>query len=134
MQPYKDKKAVKNSSEDILIFQDTHEPIIDRRTWYLVQELRKTVRRVDTSGEGSRLTGKLYCADCGGIHKKYAECIRGQGQRRSEKAENTPCEKREAFRVVSRRIIETNRHGIFTRDMEAIHIFHIPRLFRPVEV
>lgn len=37
-------------------------------------------------------------------------------------------------RVVSRRIIETNRHGIFTRDMEAIHIFHIPRLFRPVEV
>ena len=63
---YKDKKAVKNSSEDILIFQDTHEPIIDRRTWYLVQELRKTVRRVDTSGEGSLLTGKLYCADCGG--------------------------------------------------------------------
>lgn len=63
---YKDKKAVKNSSEDILIFQDTHEPIIDRRTWYLVQELRKTVRRVDASGEGSLLTGKLYCADCGG--------------------------------------------------------------------
>ncbi len=63
---YKDKKAVKNRSEDILIFQDTHEPIIDRRTWYLVQELRKTVRRVDTSGEGSLLTGKLYCADCGG--------------------------------------------------------------------
>ena len=63
---YKDKKAVKNSSEDILIFQDTHEPVIDRRTWYLVQELRKTVRRVDASGEGSLLTGKLYCADCGG--------------------------------------------------------------------
>ena len=38
------------------------------------------------------------------------------------------------IRVVSRRIIETNRHGIFTRYMEAIHIFHIPRLFRPVEV
>ena len=63
---YKDKKAVKNSSEDILVFQDTHEAIIDRRTWYMVQELRKTVRRVDTSGEGSMLTGKLYCADCGG--------------------------------------------------------------------
>lgn len=42
--------------------------------------------------------------------------------------------KRQDGRVVSRRIIETNRHGIFTRDMEAIHIFHIPRLFRPVEV
>ena len=63
---YKDKKAVKNSSDDILIFQDTHEAVIDRRTWYLVQELRKTVRRFDTGGEGSMLTGKLYCADCGG--------------------------------------------------------------------
>lgn len=63
---YKDKKAVKNSSDDILVFQDTHEPIIDRRTWYMVQELRKTVRRFDTGGEGSMLTGKLYCADCGG--------------------------------------------------------------------
>ncbi len=63
---YKDKKAVKNSSEEILVFQDTHEAVIDRRTWYMVQELRKTVRRVDTSGEGSMLTGKLYCADCGG--------------------------------------------------------------------
>ena len=37
-------------------------------------------------------------------------------------------------RVVSRRIIETNRYGIFTRDMETIHIFHIPRLFCLVEV
>ena len=26
----------------------------------MVQELRKTVRRVDTSGEGSLLTGKLF--------------------------------------------------------------------------
>ena len=63
---YKDKKAVKNNSDEILVFQDTHEAIIDRRTWYMVQELRKTVRRTDTNGEGSLLTGKLYCADCGG--------------------------------------------------------------------
>ena len=62
---YKDKKAVKNSSDEILVFRNTHEPIIDRRTWYMVQELRKTVRRIDTSGEGSPLTGKLFCADCG---------------------------------------------------------------------
>ena len=63
---YKDKKVVKNGSDEILVFQNTHEAVIDRRTWYLVQELRKTVRRISTSGEGSLLTGKLYCADCGG--------------------------------------------------------------------
>ncbi len=62
---YKDKKAVRNDSSEILIFRDTHEPIIDRRTWYLVQELRKTVRRINTDGESSPLTGKLFCADCG---------------------------------------------------------------------
>ena len=62
---YKDKKAVKNNSDEILVFQNTHEPIIDRRTWYLVQELRKTVRRISTDGESSSLTGKLFCADCG---------------------------------------------------------------------
>ena len=80
---YKDKKAVKNSSDEILVFQDTHEPDLDRRTWYMVQELRKTVRRFDTSGEGSMLTGKLYCADCGGkMHYRTAavKCITvGQG-------------------------------------------------------
>ena len=63
---YKDKKAVKNSSDEVLVFQDTHEAVVDRRTWYMVQELRKTVRRIDAGGEGSLLTGKLYCADCGG--------------------------------------------------------------------
>lgn len=62
---YKDKKAVKNNSDEILVFQNTHEPIIDRRTWYLVQELRKTVRRISADGESSPLTGKLFCADCG---------------------------------------------------------------------
>ena len=70
---YKNKKTLKNRSDEILVFQDTHEAIIDRRTWYLVQELRKTVRRISTGGEGSPLTGKLFCADCGGkMHYRRA--------------------------------------------------------------
>ena len=70
---YKNKKTLKNRSDEILVFQDTHEAIIDRRTWYLVQELRKTVRRISTDGEGSPLTGKLFCADCGGkMHYRRA--------------------------------------------------------------
>jgi DNA invertase Pin-like site-specific DNA recombinase len=70
---YKDKKAKKNDSGDILVFKDTHEAIVDRKTWYLVQELRRTVRRIDTSGESNPLTGKLFCADCGGkMHYRRA--------------------------------------------------------------
>lgn len=35
------------------------------KTWYIVQELRKTVRRINTDGSNNPLTGKLFCADCG---------------------------------------------------------------------
>ena len=45
---YKDKVAVKNDSDEIVVFTDTHEAIIDRKTWYMVQELRKTKRRINT--------------------------------------------------------------------------------------
>lgn len=61
---YKDKR-VKNSPEDWLIFENTHEAIIDQATWERVQEIRQTVRRTDTTGEANPLTGLMFCADCG---------------------------------------------------------------------
>lgn len=63
---YKDKTAVKNDSDEIMVFTDTHEAIIDRKTWYMVQELRKTKRRINTEGESNPFVGKIFCADCGG--------------------------------------------------------------------
>lgn len=63
---YKDKTAVKNDSDEIVVFTDTHETIIDRKTWYMVQELRKTKRRINTEGESKPFVGKIFCADCGG--------------------------------------------------------------------
>ena len=63
---YKDKTAVKNDSDEIVVFTDTHEAIIDRKTWYMVQELRKTKRRIKTEGESNPFVGKIFCADCGG--------------------------------------------------------------------
>ena len=64
-QSYKDKNAGMNPREDWLIFEDTHEAIVDRETWELAQKLRKTPKRIDTLGEANPLTGLLYCADCG---------------------------------------------------------------------
>ena len=63
---YKDKTAVKNDSDEIVVFTDTHEAIIDRKTWYMVQELRKTKRRINIEGESNPFVGKIFCADCGG--------------------------------------------------------------------
>ncbi len=72
---YKDKKRIPNAPEDWLIFENTHEAIVDRETWELAQKLRKTPKRIDTFGEVNPLTGLLYCADCGA--KMYNHRSRG---------------------------------------------------------
>ena len=64
-QSYKDKNPVMNPKEEWLIFENTHEAIVDKETWELAQKLRKTPRRHDTLGEANPLTGLLFCADCG---------------------------------------------------------------------
>ena len=64
-QSYKDKNAVMNPKEEWLIFENTHEAIVDAETWELAQKLRKTPRRHDTLGEANPLTGLVFCADCG---------------------------------------------------------------------
>ena len=52
-QSYKDKNAGMNPKEDWLIFENTHEAIVDRETWELAQKLRKTPKRIDTLGEAN---------------------------------------------------------------------------------
>lgn len=64
---YKDKHPVPMPQEDWVIIENTHEPIIDKETWELVQKLRKTPRRLprQENSEANPLTGLVYCADCG---------------------------------------------------------------------
>ena len=62
---YKDKKITWKSKEDWLIFENTHEPIVDQATWDLAQKCRTVKRRADTFGEANPLTGLVYCSDCG---------------------------------------------------------------------
>ena len=62
---YKDKKAKRTPKEDLTVFENTQEAIVDEKTWQLAQDVRRTVRRTDTLGAPNPLTGLLYCADCG---------------------------------------------------------------------
>ena len=62
---YKDKQKIKNPPEEWVIFENTHEAIIDPETWKNAQRSRTVKRRTDTTGESNPLTGFLYCADCG---------------------------------------------------------------------
>lgn len=70
---YKDKR-VKNPPEEWLIFENTHDAIVDPETWHLAQRTRTTRRRIDTTGVANPLTGLVYCADCG--ERLYNHCRR----------------------------------------------------------
>ena len=64
---FKDKKSHYVSQDQWLIFENTHEAIIDQETFDNVQRIRGQVRRYpDGWGEAHPLTGLMYCADCGG--------------------------------------------------------------------
>lgn len=62
---YKLKKQMKNDPSEWQIFEDTHEAIIDKETFDIVQRIRDGRRRVTPMGEMPILSGMVYCADCG---------------------------------------------------------------------
>ena len=63
---YKHKKRKDNPKEERLVFEGAIPQIIDEETWNTAQRLRRTVRRPTKNGDPPyRLTGLLYCADCG---------------------------------------------------------------------
>lgn len=69
---YKDKKTIDLPPEEWKIFENTHEPVIDRETWETVQKLRSaTKRRNCSTGEKDKFAGLVVCADCG---KKMYNC------------------------------------------------------------
>lgn len=63
---FKNKRRYENPEENYAIFENTHEPIIDRQTWEMVQRIRAgTKRRQPKNTEKHMFAGLLYCADCG---------------------------------------------------------------------
>ena len=64
-QSYKSKKTCYNPQEKQLVFENTHEAIIDADTWERVQELRKNKRRPTRTGKTNLFSGIVRCADCG---------------------------------------------------------------------
>ena len=77
---YKQKKQLKNDPKNWQIFENTHEAIIDRETFDIVQRIRDGRRRVTPMGEMPALSGMVFCADCGA--KMYQ--VRGRSLPQSE--------------------------------------------------
>ena len=61
----KKRKRIANEDE-LLVFYNTHEAIIDQETYDKAQRMRKRVSpRRNSEKPAHRLSGLLYCADCG---------------------------------------------------------------------
>ena len=62
---YKVKKVIRNNPKKYIIVENTHEPIIDKDTFFEVQKrIPKNVGRNEKK-ETHLLDGLLYCGDCG---------------------------------------------------------------------
>lgn len=63
---YKNRKRYKNDPDNVMVFKDVHEAIVDRALFEEVQLKRGTQRRRKMSnGEVNMFSGKLICSDCG---------------------------------------------------------------------
>ena len=62
---YKDKRKLARDPSEWRIFENTHEAIIDRETFDIVQRIREGRRRLTPMGEPNMLSGMLFCEDCG---------------------------------------------------------------------
>lgn len=91
---YKNKRRLENDRENWVIFQDVHEPIVERAVFEQVQQKRGKIRKRRTNeGERSLFSGLLICADCGhNLHFhfnqgnpdiKYFNCSNYKGNRGS---------------------------------------------------
>ena len=89
---YKNKKRLANDRENWVIFQDVHEPIIERAVFEQVRQKRgKNRKRRTHEGERNMFSGLLVCADCGhNLHFhfnqgnpdiKYFNCSNYKGNR-----------------------------------------------------
>ena len=63
---FKTKQRRPATADELMIFPDTHEAIIDQDTWDIARKVRmKKKPRVANGTYSHRLSGLVYCADCG---------------------------------------------------------------------
>lgn len=68
---YKSKKILKNDRKDWIVKEGMHEPLVDKETFDIVQNLIKSRTRVRTNKYDWLLKGLVECEECG---KKLSIC------------------------------------------------------------
>ena len=76
---YKTKSTRKTAPEEQHIFEGSIPAIVDEETWRNVQRLRQTKRRPQKrTSAPNRLSGLLYCADCGSKLTHRSSLVQGK--------------------------------------------------------
>ncbi len=118
---YKCNKRIDLPKENWQVFENTHEPIITRHDYDLVQQLRESKRRPQKQrSEPNPFSGIVYCADCG--KKLY---ISGRRQE-SKSNESLRCS------TYSRHCDECSAHYIRTCILGEIVLSEINKLLGAV--
>ncbi len=73
---YKSHRSICPPPQEWIRVPDHHQPIIERETFLLVQQMLAGCRRADGRGQVHFLAGKVYCAHCG---QALAKNTNGQG-------------------------------------------------------
>lgn len=71
---YKNKKRIYRPESEQLRFENTHEPLVTKETWDIVQDIRTHKRRRANMAEQNMFSGLVRCADCGGtmvLHRAH---------------------------------------------------------------
>jgi len=65
---FKSKKRYETTPDEQMIFENTHEALVDKDTWELANQIRNSAKRHVSrfTGETHPLTGLMFCAQCGG--------------------------------------------------------------------
>ncbi|HBT63680.1 MAG TPA: recombinase [Ruminococcaceae bacterium] len=62
---YKNKKRIYRPEPEQCRFENTHEPLVTKETWDIVQGIRKNKRRRANMAEQDMFSGLVHCFDCG---------------------------------------------------------------------
>ena len=65
---FKDKRVRERPQNEWVRIENTHEALIDPETWEIVRRVREGKRRPNKTGEISKYSGLIFCADCGNKH------------------------------------------------------------------
>lgn len=80
LKSFKNKKKIINPEEKQMVFENTHEAIVDEELWNVVQKIRENRRRPTRTGEIALFSGLIFCAECGS-HLNFHNAI-DRGKRR----------------------------------------------------